>query len=84
MFCEESGVLDVVNDNKILFKPWEDLVDSAFLNFRYGSMTDENAQQENDDAEEEVNLQDMKWKMSRKHKKIMFCLRMKGLFRQFL
>ena len=52
----EPGVIEVINKNKSLVKPYRDLVNDAFLNHRSGISHSWNpfSQQENDDVENEL------------------------------
>ena len=49
----ESGVLDIVNANKLLIEPYGDLVNAAFANFQDNEINyniDSHGQPENEDS----------------------------------
>jgi len=47
-------VLHIVNENKIKFEPWGDIVNSVLMNANFEPRTDPFAQQENDNVEEDI------------------------------
>ena len=56
MFHNEN-VLAIVNNNKVKFEPWGDMVDSVLMNNIFSPRTDQFAEQENDNVEDEFENQ---------------------------
>jgi len=53
----EQNVQAIVNENKVKYEPWGDLVDTALLNYTFQLRTDSFAEQENDDLGEDIDTQ---------------------------